>query len=303
MVLGVHCVFMRIRIGTVVLLAGLACSFPARAQTLNLPVRPVGALGGQDFVKFITLLPAPPDPRRENLIYTAIIDGDVPNWMRKMVLISTNTVINGTNHTVNYYVTPDYLCVGADKDYFLEPMTPVLAQRIANRLDCTLPTRKMVKDIWAQAQVKLAPVPLPPSAAMITVPVFNQHNSMVLTQRLACVDAFPLGSLVAGHKKDVVISALMVTNFHKSQTPVVIYGWQQTNGTPIQPLYNGHAQTWADYSHGIRLVQQAISVDGAPTTVSAVLTNPELAALLSDETNFPGNVVPQPFYKVPPSGQ
>jgi hypothetical protein len=257
-------------------------------------------MGGQEFVKLITPLPAPPDHQREDLIYTQIAVGNVPNWMRKMVLITTNAVINGTNHTVSYYVTPDYLCIGADKDYFLEPMTPLLAQRIADLHGCTLPTRKMVKDIWAQAQVKLAPTPIPASAAMITVPVFNQHNSMVWTQRSALLDAHPLGELVAGHKKDVVISALLLTNFHKSHTPVVIYGWQQTNGTPIQPLYNGHARTWADYSHGIRLVQKAITVDGAPTTVSEVLTNPALAALLSDETNYPGNVIPQPYYIVPP---
>jgi hypothetical protein len=80
----------------------------------------------------------------------------------------------------------------------------------------------------------------------------------------------------------------------------VIYGWQQTNGTPIQPLYNGHDQTWADYSHGIRLVQQGITVDGNATTVAAVLTNPALAALLSDETNSPGNVISRPYYTIPP---
>jgi len=271
----------------------------SQAQMLKLPLRATNALAGQEFVKLITPLPAPPDTQRESLIYAQIIGGNVPDWMRKLVLITTNAVINGTNHTVSYYVTPDYLCIGSDKDYFLEPMTPVLAQRIANRLDCSLPTRKMVKDIWAQAQVKLTPTNLPPSAAMITVPVFNKHNSLVWTQRQACLDAHPLGALVAGHKKDVVISALMLTNFHKSHTPVVIYGWQQTNGEAIQPIYNGHAGTWADYSHGIRLVQQTIMVDGALTTVSAVLTNAALAALLSDETNFPGNVVPRPYYAVP----
>jgi hypothetical protein len=288
---------MRIKIAGAVLLMGFACS--AVAQRLNLPPRPASGLGGQAFAKLITILPVPPDPRREDLIYAQIAAGNVPNWMRKMALIATNAVIKGTNHTVSYYVTPDYMCIGADNDYFLEPMTPLFAQRVANLLDCSLPTRKMVKDIWAQAEVKLTPSPIPPSASMITVPVFYQHSSTVWKQREASLDAHPLGSLVAGDKKDVVISALLLTNFHTTHTPVVIYGWQQTNGTPIQPLYNGHAQTWADYSHGIRLVQQAITVDGAPTTVSAVLTNPALAALLSDETNFPGNVIPRPYYEVP----
>ena len=55
-----------------------------------------------------------------------------------------------------------------------------------------------------------------------------------------------------------------------------------------------------DYSHGIRLVSQAVTVDGAPNTVSNVLTDPNLAALLSDETNFAGNVIPKPYYTVVP---
>ena len=66
----------------------------------------------------------------------------------------------------------------------------------------------------------------------------------------------------------------------------------------IQPLFNGHEEYYEDYSHGIRMVQQACTVDGAPTTISAVLTNPALAALLSDETTFSGNVIPQPYYTV-----
>src|SRR6202012_1052102 len=105
-----------------------------------------------------------------------------------------------------------------------------------------------------------------------------------------------------GDKKDVIISTYIYNNLQNGvTTPVVIYGWQYQNGTPIQPLYNGHSEYYMDYSHGIRLVQQAITVDSAPTTVSAVLTNPALAALLSDETVFSGNVIPQPYYTMAPT--
>jgi hypothetical protein len=104
---------------------------------------------------------------------------------------------------------------------------------------------------------------------------------------------------VAGDKKDVILSTYIYNNLQNGvTTPVVIYGWQYTDGTPIQPLYNGHSEYYMDYSHGIRMVQQAITVDGSPTTVTAVLTNPALAALLSDETVFAGNVIPQPYYTV-----
>jgi hypothetical protein len=44
-----------------------------------------------------------------------------------------------------------------------------------------------------------------------------------------------------------------------------------------------HASWYVDYSHGIRLVRQAVKVDGQPSTVAAVLKDPLLHPLLSDE--------------------
>ena len=64
---------------------------------------------------------------------------------------------------------------------------------------------------------------------------------------------------------------------------MAIYGWQRLDGIPIQPLTIIHAATYVDYSHGIRLVSAAMIVDGKPTTVAAVLKDPVLNILLSDE--------------------
>ena len=147
--------------------------------------------------------------------------------------------------------------------------------------------------------MKMTPTPIPATAKMITVPVFETHNDVVRTQRLMQIPAHPLGELIAGDKKDIVISPLIYTNLHtRASTPVVIYGWHKANSKPIQPIYNGHANTWADYSHGIRLVQQAAMLDGKPTTISAILTNANLATLVSDETNYPGNVLPNPSIRL-----
>src|SRR5439155_19018027 len=81
----------------------------------------------------------------------------------------------------------------------------------------------------------------------------------------------------------------------------VIYGWHYPSGTPIQPLYNGHEETYADYSHGVRLVQNSITYDGAPNTITNILTNPNLAGLLSDEGANEGTsagVIAVPRYKI-----
>src|SRR6185369_6978350 len=94
--------------------------------------------------------------------------------------------------------------------------------------------------------------PMTPGPTMTSIPVFSNHNAIVRAQRVEQMKVSPLGALVAGHQKDVVISAGLADAHGK----VAIYGWHKTNGAPIQPLYLKHAAFWVDYSQCTRLVQQ-----------------------------------------------
>lgn len=114
---------------------------------------------------------------------------------------------------------------------------------------------------------------------MITVPVFQDHNKLVHEQ-LIRVGAKP-GSLVAGNKKDVVISNKITAV--DGTLRVVIYGWHKPDGKAIQPLYNGHKYDWVDYSHGIRLIQNQVYLNGCKTTIKKILKSKKLNVLLSDE--------------------
>lgn len=288
------------------LLAGLAIGlmpFPPRvdaaepestpAPKLDLPPRPVAALSGTEFARSLGDLSL---EEREAKILGEFERGNVPSFLRTLVPVR----VTSTDHNVRatYYVTPDYLAIGSDDDYFLTPMTPFTAQKLADRLGCVLPTPKMVDDIYAAAAVKLTPAPIAPSSAMTTVPVFLQHNTTVRDMRR--LERQPLGALTAGHKKDVVITNRLFTT---APDKVAIYGWHKPEDRrPIQPLYTRHLASWVDYSHGIRLVRQQMAVDGKSTTVEAVLANPDRASLLSDEgvmsrtryefTTFPGEPKP-----------
>src|SRR4051812_39784042 len=193
----------------------------SQAQSLELPPRPAAAPGGAEFARSIADLPL---KEREERILEAVRAGNVPAFLRTLVPI---TVVDGTDR-VTYFVTPDYLSIGSDRDYFLAPLTPYAAQRIADRLECTLPTPRMVDEIYRNAAVKRTPSPIPPSPAMATVPVFLRHNETVLAQPRG----HPLGALVAGHKKDVVVA----NKVFASPGKVAIYGWHKPDGTPIQPL-------------------------------------------------------------------
>jgi hypothetical protein len=235
---------------------------------LNLPPRPADAPGGTAFARSVAGLGR---EAREQRIANEVLAGNVPASSREFVPVT----VSAGGATATYHVAPDYLAVGSDDDPFLVPLTPATAQAIADRLGCALPTAKMVDDIYAAAAVKLTPEPIPPSPAMTTVPVFLDHNARVLAQRRSK----PARGLVAGHKKDVVIAGKVVS----SSENVAIYGWHRPDGTPIQPLYTGHAASWVDYSHGVRLVRRRLIVNGAETTLEAVLADPKLAPLLSGE--------------------
>ncbi len=261
----------------------------AEAQSLPVPPRPADALTGSAFANLIWSMDR---EQREEQIYSQIISGNIPEFIRELKGVTSTGTIGGASYSAVYYVIPDYLAVGSDSNYFLTPMTPLLAQRICDALNCILPTKKMVDQIYSAAPCKLKPQPIPPSPQMTTVPVFSQHNDSVRTQRNKHISQYPLGVLVGGTKKDVIISNYIYQNLKTNvPKPVVIYGWHQLNGQPIQPVYNGHGETYADYSHGIRLVLDSVVVNGVTKTFSQLLSDPLLCVLVSDE-----GIIQKPYY-------
>ena len=242
----------------------------ARAQTLDLPPRPAGALGGEAFALSIRDLPF---DQREARIVEEILKGNVPSGSRRLVPIQVDRP--GSATPLIFQATADYLAVGSDDDAFLVPLSPASAQTVADRLDCNLPTPMMVSLIYEAATTKLTPLPIPPSPAMTTVDVFLEHNRMVARQRVQNRAT----AVVAGHKKDVVISKKAFVSPGK----VAIFGWHRGVGQPIQPVYSGHSASWVDYSHGIRLVSRRVLVDGQPRPLQEILADSALAPCLSDE--------------------
>lgn len=248
----------------------------AQIDRLALPQRSPTAMTGLQFRDNVTSLSL---ADRERAVYQQVMTGNVPDFLRQLIPISVTQTLNGQPRSATWYVTPDYLAVGSADNYFRMPMSPRLAQWIADGTSTTLPTSKMVDAIWQQAPYRLVPSPLTPDATMITVPVFWQHQLLVQSQRQTA--GHTDGTLLAGHKKDVVISPRL----HDPATSgrVAIYGWHQANGSPIQPVYLGHAETWVDYSHGIRLVGTSMLLDGTTVTVNDVLTSSAVQSLLNKE--------------------
>lgn len=252
----------------------LAAATAAAAAELPLPARPADALGGAAIVERIAGLDR---EAREEFILAEVRRGNVPDFWRRFVTVP---VAGGSIE-----VAPDYLAVGGDGDYFLAPLTDRTAQRVAEALDCVLPTRKMADLIWRAAPLKLEPRPIAPSDAMTSVPDMAAHNALVGGQRRAALRAHPPGTLVAGHKKDVVRTPRQ----ERRPGRVAIYGWHRPDGTAIQPLSLAHDHGYVDYSHGVRLVRRALTLRGRPTTVGAVLADDTDWTVLGDEGPYAGH--------------
>jgi hypothetical protein len=211
---------------------------------------------------------------RESMILAELRRGNLPEFLRKFATIKVSGKdAEGKEHTAYYHVMPDYLSVGTESGFIRVPLTPMTAQAAADAFDCSLPTARMVNDIYKQAQVKLEPRPL--GEAREAVETFIRHNAIIEGQRAGSSP----GLLVAGTKKDVVIT----NRLSEKPERVAIYGWHKLDGNPIQPLTIVHKNTYVDYSHGIRLVKRTLLVDGQPRDIRDVLSDPQLAFLLSDE--------------------
>ena len=212
---------------------------------------------------------------RDSFAIKEILAGNVPAFLRKFVAIRASIKHPTTGKTIKavYYVAPDYLSIGSDRDWARINITPLAAQKIADSFNCFLPTKKMVDDIYHAAKVKLEPVPM--YAFRDSTPTMWHHHLIVEGQRKG------RRGLIAGIQKDVVISGKISRD--PKQDRVAIYGWHKLDGIPIQPLYTGHVYWWVDYSQGIRLIYRKIKVQAKWMDYTDVLKDPVLQKLLCDE--------------------
>lgn len=238
-----------------------------------IPDRDVNAITGSIFIQNNMKLNGAP---REANILKECLSGNIPDFLRNF---STVTVTDTTN-TIIYLAMSDYICIGSDEDYVRVPMNPHTAQEIANKYDCTLPTRKMVHDIWRNSINKLPPLPWGPpfDNSMQSTERIGIHSSRIQKQ----LDGKDFKALTSGHKKDVVLTNRLSPNNPKKK--VAIYGWTQVNGQPIQGLNpSDHDDMYADYSHGIRLIARDVMINGNPDRIENIFKDAKLSALISDE--------------------
>jgi hypothetical protein len=239
----------------------------------RIPKRPHDAVTGTEFVRWIRGMTS---AQRRQAIYDQLLTGNIPDFLRDLRPVELESKPGREPvHRAVIWVMPDYLAIGSDRDFVRMPMGLYSAVSAARRFAFILPTRKMVDAIHRQADIRLKPRPMSPGPWMTSPDYLMRHNQIV-EQQLA---GRPRGTLVSGHKKDLVLTNRLA----KKARRVAIYGWEYADGTPIQPLSTVHDGRYADYSHGVRLVASTVFLDGVPRSVFDILEDPELAGLLSYE--------------------
>ncbi len=222
--------------------------------------------------------------------------GDVPDF------IATNwwkwVTITGGGHTLKILVAPDYMCFGPDDDSFpLARATPYGAQACADYYGAIIPSRKLMRDIQAQASPKIPYLDI--KGAPFHVPVTQietpQATDDMASMRATAFDKFGVdptdfgSSTVIGYRKCIVVEPNL------NGTKVQIYGgrggagdppWNMIQGTSKPPV---HDSGYSDYSHGVVLVSRKAELDGDAVDLRTDVfgsNDPGIVSLVSDQGRF-----------------
>ncbi|MCI0503375.1 hypothetical protein L0Y65_01535 [Candidatus Micrarchaeota archaeon] len=298
--------------------------------TLIIPDRQIGMMGGSRFLAEVrntlgdTLTVSREELARrsaqvEEMVYAQFRSGNVPDFMRpeNFVPVTVERTIGGRRIQATVRVCPDYIAIGSNDDYVLMPVSAGMAQRIASRYGLALPTQMLVDVLDDEAKRTGGYLPFvaaPQLAEQITNPHTNRpvidgeaghrwnfqkyghyegrwmlSGEFIGEQNRRITEARgragnPQG-IRSGHKKDVVYDQLNFFEAKEGGQPVVIYH------RGIQGLSNWHNVGYLDYSHGIRLVDQDVtlriteangSVHTETRRYSDILNDPQLYRLVSN---------------------
>lgn len=177
------------------------------------------------------------------------------------------------------------------------------ATRLADAAGARLLTSRLADLIWQQASTRLQPLT---RTWNTDAPVTGTSTSRML-QQSAAIDAAVGGAsgLVANEGKDWVVTRRFWPGAGNSGSEAphgtpgsrhngANFGWYGIGNSRspggelvVQSIGLAHERGFVDYSQLVRLVQTTVIVDGLPTSIDQIASDPSLSALLSDEGPLP----------------
>lgn len=190
-------------------------------------------------------------------------------------------------HQVDLGVMTDTFKIGTTNPVRISA-SATLSQQIADSLGLLLPTMKIFDLSWQQAAKKLQPALQPydftgrHAAGLDKAPYFSPAMDDVGATLKYHDDVEHAAGGASGLVMHGKIWAMSPSN---TDSHVVNFGFYHggSNATPYQTKGTAHSKEHRDYSQVLRLVHPAALLDGQPTTVLALLADPMLAGLISNE--------------------
>ncbi len=233
---------------------------------------------------------------REQEALRAFEAGEIPDALLKKAwptITFSGQAKDGTAHTLEVPVAPNFFAVGTDASPFFLPIWPTTAQKIADSLYSILPTKKLADEIHKKAtNISMAgAIPaIEPwyHAGGVPGDIGNSGAWNVANQNRKKIGAARFDTLVDGHGKNVLI-APELTGAH-----VLIYGGVRGDGGwPLQGLSGErHAWYYVDYSHMIRFISRRAKLDGVDVDLANIVRDKNLYQLVADapfDPTFPIN--------------
>jgi len=195
----------------------------------------------------------PPGPKREALVYNAVLNQGAPSKLYPVT-------VNGPNGVkVTYYVAHDFL----NTDGVWLPMTGVTAQKVADNFGMYLATPKMVDQIHGAATTKITPTPLSTSG-------YGQYSAQqVVNSRISASDAaLAFSQRIADQQKQksnegIVDGHMKTITQAPSSGHLGLHGMYRSNDTPIQNTGGSTGHGIADhteYASGVRLIGKYVDI-------------------------------------------
>lgn len=224
--------------------------------------------------EWLSSLPNLPGKQRDQMVLEGVSSG----LLRCEWRLVTSTI--GEN-TATFYVCDDAVRATLDDGSRFRPQcTAVLLQQVADLMDASLMTAKIMDLCYQQADVKLNATILAPTNMTTTdkSKVFNKELEKKRTGR---------DGLIRDCGKAWILSNLLA----KSKTQAINYGYYDTNGPSrsqaglkmYQTVGTRHDALHQDFSQCILLMSQYCQLNGQDCRVSDILTSKELAPLASYE--------------------
>ena len=238
-------------------------------------------------------LPCQAGKEREDAILSCVAMGEYV----ELCWTALRSEWNG--HVGTIFVSSDALKLGEAGDCFRPAVTAATAQRIADRLECILPTTRICDLVHQQATARATPCLQPAD------PVDRKRQGLPCcpdgTTSMSDASAMRLHSERIDQKLDGEVGLVsntgkqwVITNRLLSKSPETAanYGWFDDSAPYVsgsglklwQPLSTQHNDAHTDYSQVQPiLVKQRMLVDNKPMSVFDVGRDPELCGLITDE--------------------